>query len=74
MSDLHTQGYKTFFMLNSGENEILNAYKYKNIKKFSFLGLDTPRMLFFLLINVKMPKIVGILTLMSRKKVYAQLS
>ena len=25
-----------FFMLNSVENEILNAHKYKNIKKFSF--------------------------------------
>ena len=30
------RGYKTFFMLNSGENEILNAHKYKNIKKFVF--------------------------------------
>ena len=29
-------GYKTFFMLNSIEHEILNAHKYKNIKKFSF--------------------------------------
>ena len=31
-----TRGYKTFFMLNSAEHEILNAYKYKTIKKFSF--------------------------------------
>ena len=30
-----TRGYKTFFMLNSAEHEILNAYKYKNIKKLS---------------------------------------
>ena len=30
------RGYKTFFMLNSIEHEILNAHKYKNIKKFSF--------------------------------------
>ena len=30
------QGYKTFFILNSVEHEILNAHKYKNIKKFSF--------------------------------------
>ena len=30
-------GYKTFFMLNSVEHEILNAHKYKNIKKFGFL-------------------------------------
>ena len=26
--------YKTFIMLNSAEHEILNAHKYKNIKKF----------------------------------------
>ena len=29
-------GYKTFFMLSSVEHEILNAHKYRNIKKFSF--------------------------------------
>ena len=29
-------GCKTSFMLNSAEHEILNAHKYKNIKKFSF--------------------------------------
>ena len=33
-----------------------------------------PRMLFFLLINVEMPTVVGILTFMSRKKIQAQLS
>ena len=55
-------------MLNSVEHEILNAHKNKNIKKFSFFsGSDKPRMLFFMLINVKMPTIVGILTFMSRK-------
>ena len=55
-------------MLNSIEHEILNAHKYKNIKKFGFfLGSDKLRMLFFPLINVKMPTIVGILTFMSRK-------
>ena len=55
-------------MLNSAEHGILNAHKYKNIKKFGFfLGSDKPRMLFFPLINVKMPTIVGILTVMSRK-------
>ena len=52
----------------STENEILNAHEYKNIKKFGlFLGSDKPRMLFFQLINVKMPTIVGIFTFMSRK-------
>ena len=30
------QGYKTLFMLNSVEHEIVNARKYKNIKKFGF--------------------------------------
>ena len=54
-------------MLNSVEHEIFNANKYKDIKKFGFLGLDKPRMLFFPLKNVKMPTIVGILTRMSRK-------
>ena len=29
-----SRGYKTFFVLNSVEHEILNAHKYKNIKKF----------------------------------------
>ena len=28
------RGYKTFFVLNSVEHEILNAHKYKNTKKF----------------------------------------
>ena len=32
-----------------------------------FSGSDKPRMLFFLLITVKMPTVVGILTFMSRK-------
>ena len=48
-------------------DEILVAHKYKNIKKFGFLGSDKPRMLFFPLINVKMPTIVGIATFMNRK-------
>ena len=30
------RGYKTSFVLNSIEHEILNAHKYKNIKKFGF--------------------------------------
>ena len=40
----------------------------------AFSDSDKPRMLFFLLINVKMPTIVGILTFMSGKKIHAQLS
>ena len=63
------RGYKTFFILNSAEYEILNAQKYKNIKKFDFIQaqIRQTRMLFFLLLNVKMPTTVGILTFMSRK-------
>ena len=29
---------KIFFMLKSTEHKILNVHKYKNIKKFGFLG------------------------------------
>ena len=55
-------------MLSSAEHETLNAHKYENIKKFSiFHDHIKPRTLFFLLINVKMLTIVGILTLMSKK-------
>ena len=32
------RGYKTFFVLNSVEHEILNAHKYKNIKKFGIFN------------------------------------
>ena len=60
--------FKKKFMLNSAEHEILNAHKFKNTKKFSFFsGSHKPIILFFQLINVKMPTIVGILTFMRRK-------
>ena len=49
------------------EHKILNAHKYTNFKIFVILGSEKSRMLFFPLINVKMPTIVGILTFMSRK-------
>ena len=61
-------GYKTFFMLNSVEHEILNAHKYKNIKKFGLFKAQLSLECYFSpLIHVKMPTIVGILTFMSRK-------
>ena len=64
------RGYKTFFMLNSVEHEILNAHKYKQYQEIQlFSDSDKPRMLFFLLVNVKMPPIDGILTFMSMKNV-----
>ena len=54
-------------MLNSVEHDILNAYKNKNIKKFSIFEAQISPECYFPLINVKMPTIVGILTFMSRK-------
>ena len=58
-------------MLNSAEDEILNAHKYENnIEKFRvFLGSEKPRMQFLLLIKVEMPTIIGISTFMSGKNV-----
>ena len=40
-------------------------------RNLAFLGSDMPRMLFFQVINVKMPTTVGILTFMSRKISYS---
>ena len=34
------RGDKTLFVLNSVEHKILNAHKYKNIKKFSFFQVQ----------------------------------
>ena len=62
------RGYKTFSRLNSAEREVLNAHKYKKYQEIQlFSGSGMPRMLFFLLINVKMPSNVGILTIIRRK-------
>ena len=53
-------------MLNSVEHEILNAHKYKNIKKFGIFKAQLSVECYFSpLIYVKMPTIVGILTSMS---------
>ena len=49
-------------MLNSTEHEISTAHR--KVKKFLALSLSV--VVFILLINVKMPTIVGILTFMSR--------
>ena len=66
--DVWPRGYKTFFMLNSVEHENVNAHKYKKYQEIQlFSGSDKWRRLFFLLINVKMPTTVGILTFMGRK-------
>ena len=56
------QCYKNFFMLNSTEHEISTAHKHQ----MKFLALSLSGVVFILLLNVKMPTIVGILTFMSR--------
>ena len=62
--------YKTFFMLNSNEHEISIAHKkLKYRQKKKFLALSLSDNVFIMLINVKMPTIVGIFTFMSRKKI-----
>ena len=62
------QGYKSIFMLNSGEHEILNAHKYAKYQEIQhFSGSEKPGMLFFPLINVKKPTVVGSLTFVSMK-------
>ena len=63
----HAKGYKTVFILNSVEHENSTAQKklkYQQMKKF--LALNFSNVVFIMLINVKMPTIVGILTFMSR--------
>ena len=47
---------------------IIKKNEKKKIKIQHFLDSDKPRMLFFLLIYVKMPIIVGTLTFKTRKK------
>ena len=54
-------------MLNSTEHKISTAHKklkHRQMKKF--LALSLPDVVFIMLINVKMPTIVGILAFMSR--------
>ena len=54
-------------MLNSTEHKISTAHKkLKNPQMKKFLALSLSGVAFILLINVKMPTIVGILTFMSR--------
>ena len=55
-------------MFKSAKHKILNAYTYQNLTKSAFSALDKPIMLLFMLINDKMPKVIDILTFMSRKK------
>ena len=55
-----------FFVLNSTEHEISTAHKLKCLQINKFLALSLSDVVFILLMSVKMPMIVGILTFMSR--------
>ena len=68
--NIRAWGYKTFFMLNSAENEICSAYEKLNTSNLNFLPAQQNwAWNFFLLINIKMPSTVGILISISRKNV-----
>ena len=60
------RGYKSFFMLNNSAQNFNCSLKlkYGQIKKLFSLSLSD--VVFIMLINVKIPTIVGILTFMSR--------
>ena len=60
------RGHKTFSISTqlSMKFQLLIKIKYRQIKKF--LALNLLDIVFIMLINVKMPTIVGILTFMSR--------
>ena len=58
-------GKKTFFTLNSAEHEILNAHKYKRIKKFSVFQAQISIERYF--------PTVDIFTFMSRENVMVSL-
>ena len=64
------RGYKTFFILTSTEHEVSTAPKNGNNEKLRsfFSSLNLSDIVFIMLINVKMPTIVGILTFISRIK------
>ena len=44
---IRSQGYKTFSMLDSAKQEFLNAYKYKNAKKFSIFQAQISQECYF---------------------------
>ena len=69
INGIWTRGNKTFFVLNSAENEICYAYKNINTNNLNFFFCKTElSMKFFLLINIKMPTIVCILIFINRQK------
>ena len=68
ISTLGPEVIKLFSCSTQLSMKFFNAHKYKKYQAIQlFSDSDKPRMLFSVLINVKMPTIVGILTFMGRK-------
>ena len=71
---IRPRGYKTFFVLNSVEHEILNAHKYKNIKKFGLFDAQLSLECYFsrsYMLNSrpdKWPSVGNLKTFFSRKR------
>ena len=63
---IRPQGYKTFFVFSSAKHEISTAHKTKMLKTLIFFAFKLSDLVFIMLLNFKMPTIVGILTFMSR--------
>ena len=58
LCDSRPRGYKTFFMLNSVEHEILNAHNYKKYQEIRlFEAQISLECHFLMLMNVEMPTI-----------------
>ena len=66
-----SRGYKTYFMLNLTGPAISTAHRHLMPKYTYFLPHKLSVVVFNLLINVKMPTIVGILTFMIRINFHA---
>ena len=70
---LRVRDKKKYFILNSAEHKILNAPKYKNINKFSFLQAKINlKYYFFRLINAKMPNFSNTKEINKRKNANSQ--
>ena len=69
---MYLLSYKTFFQLSIKFQLLIKNKMLKNTQ--IVLAIKLSDVVFILLINVKMPTIVGILTYMSMDKVCAQLS
>ena len=73
-STIRPRGYKTFFVLNSVEHEILNARMYKNIKKFGLFKAQLILECYFSAHKCLNANNCWHFNIYEREKVHAQLS